>query len=156
MWLEKHLRHRSGFGVHSPMLYRVVRGAMMPRRIQGADRGLYEALRTHGVRRRTAVRLQNLYTLEGYGAWRIDSPAAEGELAIATPRATDQEVVAMATACAKAEGSTLAILHPIGGSKVRRTLCRRLIAKHPSMSASKLSLTLLFKRADLHKQHIVI
>jgi hypothetical protein len=154
--LEKRFRHSRGYGVHSPFLYKVVREAMMPRKVATTDTRLRGELVAVGVGGRTAVRLQNLYTLEGYGAWRIDSPAAEGELAIATPHATDQEVVAMATACAKAEGSTLAILHPIGGSKMRRTLCRRLIAKHPSMSASKLSLTLLFKRADLHKQHIVI
>lgn len=156
MWLEEHLRHRSGFGVHSPMLYRVVRKAMMPRRIVGPDSDLYEALRAAGISRRTAIRMQNLYTVEGHSAWRIDTPASEGELAIATPRATDQEVEAMAVACAQAEGSTLSILHPVGGAKSRRTLCRRLIAGHPSMSASKPSLTLLFQREDLRKQHIVI
>lgn len=155
MWLEKHLRHRSGFGVHSPMLYRVVREAMMPRRIVGSDCDLYEALRRVGVRRRTATRLQNLYTIEGHTAWRINEPIGEGELGIATPQASDECVRLMAKSNGSNNLSTLCLLHPLG-QKSRRALCKRLIEEHRSMSASKQSFTLLFTRKDLHKQHIVI
>lgn len=155
MWLEKHLRHRFGFGVHSPMLYRVVREAMMPRSIRGTDRGLYEALRSAGVKRRTAVRLQNLFTLENHSTWSIDGPVGEGVLGIATPRADERCVREMASENNSNHHSTLCIIHPIG-NKSRRALCRELTAEHRAMSASKPSFTLLFSRADLHKQHIVI
>lgn len=155
MWLEKHLRHRSGFGVHSPMLYRVVKGAMMPRRIVGNDHDLYKALRQVGVGRRTATRLQNLYTLESHTAWRINEPIGEGELGIATTLASDERVRLMAESNSGNKRSTLCLLHPFG-QKTRRTLCRRLTEEHRSMSASKPSLTLFFTREDLHKQHIVL
>lgn len=156
MWLEEHLRHRAGFGVHSPMLYRIVREAMMPRKIKGADRGLYEALMARGVCRRTAVRMQNLYSLEGFTAWKIDEVAREGELAIATLSASKELTEEMVAACRNHTPSTLCILHPVVGGGKRRALCREILQSHPSMSASKPSLTLLFNRADLHKQHIVI
>ena len=155
MWLEEHLRHRSGFGVHSPMLYRVVREAMMPRKVKGEGQELYNALRAVGVDRRSAVRLQNLFTLEGYTAWKIDEPAAKGQLAIATLRATTQCVEQMAAECRTTPHSTLCILHPIG-SLARRRVCRSLVKGHPSMSASKPAFTLFFSRPDLKKQHIVI
>lgn len=155
MWLEKHLRHRFGFGVHSPMLYRVVRGAMMPRNIKGDDRQLYEALLSAGVKRRTAVRLQNLYTLERHTSWSIDGPVGEGALGVATTRASEQQARAMAESNNRNHHSTLCIIHPAGCTS-RRALCRRLTAEHRAMSASKPSFTLLFSRDDLHKQHIVI
>lgn len=155
MWLEKHLRHRSGFGVHSPMLYRVVRGAMMPRRISGSDHDLYDALRSMGIGRRNATRLQNLYTLEGHTAWRINEPVGESELGIATPQASNECIRVMVESNVGNKRSTLCLLHPFG-QRSRRALCKHLTEEHPSMSASKPSLTLLFTREDLHKQHIVL
>lgn len=137
------------------MLYRVVREAMMPRSIRGDERALYKALRSRGVRRRTAVRLQNLYSLEEYTSWRIDGYMGEGTLGIATARASDQCVREMAEDNNRSHYSTLCIIHPVGDRK-RRTLCRELTALHRAMSASKPSFTLLFSRDDLHKQHIVI
>lgn len=155
MWLEKHLRHRFGFGVHSPMLYRVVKEAMMPRRIKGTDRRLYDELRRAGVKRRTATRLQNLFTLEQHSAWRINTPAGEGELGIATSSAREDVLRQMAEANNCNSCSTLCMIHPVGG-RLRRKICRTLTTEHRAMSASKPSFTLLFTRNDLHKQHIVI
>lgn len=156
MWLEKHLRHRSGFGVHSPMLYRVVREAMMPRKLREGDHLLYNTLLDRGVGRRTATRLQNLYLLEGYPAWRIDEPIGEGELGIVTLGASEQTTRQMADCCRELNEATLCIIHPLMGGKHRRRLTKQLIEQHNSMSASKPSLTLLFQREDLHKQHIVL
>lgn len=152
MWLEEHLRHSRGYGVHSPLLYRIVREAMMPHSVKGSDTSLYNALRAQRVGRRTATRLQNLLTTEGYGAWRIDTVAGEGELMIATAECHEEQLRAMARVLWEQEG-VLCILHPIGNC-TRRRLCKELIAKHRSMSASKPVFTLLISRKDLQKQHI--
>lgn len=154
MWLEEHLRHSRGYGVHSPLLYRIVREAMMPRRVKGSDTSLYDALRARRVGRRTATRLQNLLTTEGYGVWRIDAVAGEGEMMIATAGCHEEQLRAMARVLGEQEG-VLCILHPIG-SRTRRRVCRELIAEHHSMSASKPTFTLLLSRKDLQKQHINI
>lgn len=154
MWLEEHLRHSRGYGVHSPLLYRIVREAMMPRKIKGSDTALYDTLRARGVGRRTATRLQNLLSLEGYTAWSIDSPAEAGAMMIATAECSEKQLRAMATALGEQEGA-VCILHPIG-SRTRRKLSGELIAAHHSMSASKPTFTLLLSRKDLQKQHINI
>lgn len=154
MWLEEHLRHSHGYGVHSPLLYRIVREAMMPRHIKGEDTALYEALRAKGVGRRTATRLQNLYSLEGYRAWHIDCVSKEHEMMIATIRCSDKQLRAMATVASRQQG-ILCILTPLG-NRARRRLCRELIGVHNSMSASKPTFTLLVWRTDLQKQHINI
>lgn len=156
MWLEEHLRHRSGFGVHSPMLYRVIRGAMMPRRLQDGDHTLYNTLRELRVGRRTATRLQNLFLLEEYSAWRVDGPIGEGELGVVTLGATEQTAERVAAQCRELPTATVCILHPMMGGKHRRRLAKELVKQHCSMSASKPSFTLLFQRKDLHKQHITI
>lgn len=156
MWLEEHLRHRSGFGVHSPMLYRVIKGAMMPRRLQDGDHTLYNTLRELGVGRRTATRLQNLFLLEEYSAWRIDEPIGEGELGIVTLRASEPTAQSIAARCRELPTATVCIIHPMMGGKHRRRLAKELVKQHCSMSASKPSFTLLFQRKDLHKQHITI
>ena len=152
MWLIKHLRHSRGYGVHSPLLYRIVREAMMPRKIAGTEHALYDALRAQGICKRTATRLQNLYSLEGYEAWRIDQVAkSEGELMIATAKCEEQIVTSMANALREHEG-TMCIIH----SPRNRQLRRSLIAAHPSMSAANCQMTLLWGRKDLRKQHIII
>ena len=155
MWLEKHLRHRSGFGVHSPMLYRVVREAMMPRRIKGTDCELYDKLREVGVGRRTATRLQNLYSLGYYNSWSIDTPPTENVMAIATPRASEEFLAQMAFHNCQNSNSLLCVIHP-WRKPSRRRYCKRLIEQHNSMSASKTTLSLLFRRPDLLKQHIIL
>jgi hypothetical protein len=155
MWLEEHLRHRAGFGVHSPMLYRVVREAMMPRRIKGTDCKLYDKLREVGVGRRTATRLQNLYSLGDYATWSIDTPPAEGAMAIATPRASEELLAQMASHNCQNSNSLLCVIHP-WRKPSRRRYCKGLIEQHNSMSASKTTLSLLFRRPDLLKQHIVL
>ena len=152
MWLVKHLRHSRGYGVHSPLLYRIVCEAMMPRKITGSDRTLYDTLRAQGVGRRTATRLQNLYSLEHYGAWRINEVAkAEGELMIATAECEEQNLVSMAKALGERSGM-LCIIH----TTRNRALRKRLVADHRSMSATNCQLTLLLWRKDLRKQHIII
>ena len=152
MWLIKHLRHSRGYGVHSPLLYRIVREAMMPRKIAGTEHALYDALRAQGICKHTATRLQNLYSLEGYEAWRVDQTAkAEGELMIATAKCEEQIVASMANALREHEGA-VCIIH----SPRNRQLRKSLITAHPSMSAANCQLTLLWWRKDLRKQHIII
>lgn len=154
MWLDEHLRHSRGYGVHSPLLYRVVREAMMPHRIQGGEVALYEALRARGVGKRTATRLQNLFTLEGYEQWSIDAEAGESGMMIATSECSEERIGEMVAALGKRQG-VLCLLHPLG-SHARLIFCRRIVAAHNSMSASKPTFTLLFARKDLQKQHINI
>lgn len=154
MWLEEHLRHSRGYGVHSPLLYRIVREAMMPRRVKGYDTSLYDALRARGVDRRTATRLQNLLCVEGYGRWSIDAVAGKGEMMIASADCREEQLRAMASVLREQEG-ILCILHPIG-NRTRRRVCRAMVAEHHSMSASKPTFTLLISRQDLQKQHIII
>ena len=154
MWLSRHLRHRCGYGVHSPFLYRVVRDVMMPQRVVGGSRELYDELLARGVGRRTARRLQNLVSVVGYRGATIDNVQGEGELGVATINCEERTLRAMAERVATTEGA-VCIITPVG-HPTRRTLCKELIGGHPSMSASKPSFTLLFSRPDLQKQHIDI
>lgn len=154
MWIDEHCLRSRGYGIHSPFLYRIVREAMMPRHPKEGDSSLYEALRGRGVGRRTATRLHNLFVLEGYTAWSIDSTATGGAMMVATPECSEERTRAMAAALGEQEG-VLCILHPIGNC-ARRRLCRRLTKAHHSMSAEKRAFTLLFSRNDLQKQHIRI
>lgn len=155
MWLDEHLRHSRGYGVHSPFLYRIVREAMMPRGLVGSERGLYDALLARGVSVRTARRLQNLLTLEGYGAWSVDGVAeSSNHLTIATTECSEATIGEMMEAL-RTSGGALCLLHE-GRSRARKRMCGRLIEEHHSMSASKRAFTLFFSREDLRKQHIII
>lgn len=155
MWLIKHIRHSRGYGVHSPLLYHIVRNAMMPRKVVGVDRRLYDALTQQGVAKRTATMLQNLYSLEGFGNWCIDRVAeACDELMIATTECNEQTLYEMAKTLGKRNGMLCIIHAPC--NRARGVLRKRLIAEHHSMSAANRRLTLLFARKDLRKQHIII
>ena len=153
MWLYEHLRHRLGYGVHSPFLYRIVREAMMPRRMMEGERSLFDALRSKGVGNSTATRLHNLRIVECYEEWGIDE-CKGGGLMVATPECGEERVGEMMRTLGE-QGGALCILHPVG-NKPRRELCRRLVAEHNSMSASKMGFTLFFSRHDLRKQHITL
>ena len=152
MWLDEYCFRSLGYGIHSPMLYRIVRGAMMPRHIIGTDHSLYDSLRRYRIGRRTAIRLQNLLATEGYAEWRIDQLAGSGGLTILTPACTAESVEEIVGALK--EGTVCVTIPPLGCQ--RRRLCRRLVAQHPSMSAEKPRLMLFFAREDLRKQHIKI
>lgn len=155
MWFEEHLRHCRGYGVHSPMLYRIVREAMMPRRIRGDRSDLYDALRRLGVDRRTALRMQNLLSVGGYENWQIDTPPAQSNLlTVATTAASDQEIEEMVARLSKYEGAVCVIFGLWGGK--RRNFCRQLTDTHHSMSAEKPAFMLYISRRDIQKQHIVI
>ncbi len=152
MWLDEYCFRSRGYGIHSPMLYRIVRGAMMPRHIVGSDHSLYDTLRTLRICRRTAVRLQNLHTTEQHTEWSIDSPAGSGGLTILTPTCSEER--AREIVGALKEG-TVCVIIPLFGCQ-RRRLCRRMVATHRSMSAEKARMMLFFAREDLRKQHIKI
>ena len=152
MWLDEYCFRSRGYGVHSPMLYRIVREAMMPRHIVGSECTLYDTLRLHKVGRRTATRLQNLYTTEGYAEWRIDEPADPQGLTILTPACTEEKIREIVGGL---EQGTVCVTYPLLGCQ-RRALCRELVKAHHSMSAEKPRLMLYFARTDLHKQHIRI
>ena len=127
---------------------------MMPRRVVGESCKFYDALLARGVGRRTARRLQNLVNVVGYRGATIDNVQGEGELGVATINCEERTLRAMAERVATTEGA-VCIITPVGHS-TRRTLCKKLIGAHRSMSASKPSFTLLFSRPDLPKQHIDI
>ena len=154
MYLWDHIRHRSGFAVHSPFMYGVVRKAMMPRKVVGGGRELYDALLAAGVTRRTATRLQNYLTHLSYPAWAIDERVAEG-LVVITPKCEAEKVQAIVAELAEGnKNATLCLLHR--RNKVRRALATQLVATHASMSASKKGFTLLVYGRKLPKQHIIL
>lgn len=152
MWLDEYCFRSRGYGVHSPMLYRIVREAMMPRHVVGSDHSLYDALRLRKVGRRTATRLQNLFTLESYTEWCIDEPSAAGGVTILTPDCTAEKVREIVGGL---EEGAVCATYPLLGYQ-RRALCRELAKVHRSMSAEKPQLMLYFARTDLRKQHIRI
>ena len=152
MWFDEYCFRSRGYGVHSPMLYRIIREAMMPRHVVDSDHSLYDALRLRKVGRRTATRLQNLFTLESYTEWRIDEPSATGGVTVLTPDCTAEKVREIIGGLE--EGAVCAIYPPWGCQ--RRALCRELTKAHRSMSAEKPQLMLYFARTDLRKQHIRI
>lgn len=152
LWL--HLRHSRGYGVHSPMLYRIIREAMMPRRVKDGKHALYDALLARGVSRRTATRLQNLFCVEGYRAWRIDEDGEDGELVVLTSECPQRVVEEVAGRLSKREG-VVCILRKMTNLQ-RRALCKSLVESHHSMSAEGPTMLLLFARHDLRKQHIII
>lgn len=125
----------------------------MPRGVREGDMALFDALRSIGVGRRTATRLHNLHVVENYKVWGIDE-CKGGELMVATPECAEERVVEMMRTLER-DGGALCILHPVG-NRPRRELCRRLVAEHNSMSASKVGFTLFFVRHDLRKQHITL
>ena len=154
MYLWDHIRHRSGFAVHSPFMYGVVRKAMMPRKVVGQNRELYDALALAGTDRRTATRLQNYLTHLSYPAWAIDECVAEG-LVVITPNCEAEKVQAIATELAEgSKNATLCLLHR--RNKARRALAAQIVATHASMSASKREFTLLVYGRKLPKQHIIL
>ncbi len=59
----KRIRHWRGHGVHSPMVYALVRNVFMKRRVVGGGNSgsVYETLRRHGAGKRTAAELHNLH-----------------------------------------------------------------------------------------------
>ena len=152
MWLDEYCFRSRGYGIHSPMLYRIVRGAMMPRHIIGPNHTLYDTLRRHNIDRRTATRLQNLFTLEGHTEWRIDEFAGDKGLTIITPACTEEQIKEI---LGEFKEGTVCVTYPLWECR-RRTLCRELVREHRSMSAEKPRMMLFFARTDLRKQHIRI
>ena len=156
MWLEEHLRHSRGYGIHSPFLYHIVREAMMPRRVTGSERGLYEALLGRGVSKRTARRLQNLHTLEQYEDWSIDrTQGIEGRVFVVLTEGCDRGGIGAIQRALRERGGVVVVLHE-GCCRRQRALRNTLVKEHHSMSAEKRGFTLLFSREDLRKQHIII
>lgn len=154
MYLWDHIRHRSGFAVHSPFMYGVVRKAMMPRKVVGGGRELYDAVLAAGATRRTATRLQNYLTHLGYPAWAIDECVAEG-LVVITPKCDAPKVHAIVAELAEGnKNATLCLLHR--RDKARKALAAQLVTTHASMSASKREFTLLVYGRKLPKQHIIL
>ena len=157
MKLEKRFRHSRGYGVHSPFLYKVVREAMMPRKVATTDTRLRGELVAVGVGGRTAVRLQNYLSTVGHTHWAIDKTeeVTEGTLFVATPDCPQELVEQMAERCEK-EGTTttLCIIHRRG--RAQKEWRRGLVESHKGMSAEKPRFTLLFFNHALPKQHIII
>lgn len=155
MWLEEHLRHSRGYGIHSPFLYRVVREAIMPLRVRSKEKALYKALRAKGVGRRAATRAHNLLTTLGYTSWSIDEPNGNNEgLSIATPECQLQMIEAMVGGLRTRSGA-VCVIHRLGDQK-RRAICKGLIIGHNCLSASKPTMKLFFSQQGVSKQHIVI
>lgn len=155
MWLEEHLRHSRGYGIHSPFLYRVVREAMMPQRVKGGDKALYEALRAKGVGSRAATRAQNLLNAMGYTSWSIDEPNGNDRgLAVATQACEPQTIAAMVEGLNERSGA-VCVIHRLGDKK-RRAICKSLIGRHHCLSASKPTMKLYFSQQGVSKQHVVI
>ncbi len=154
MYLWDHIRHRSGFAVHSPFMYGVVRKAMMPRKVVGQNRELYDALALAGTDRRTATRIQNYLTHLGYPAWAIDECVADG-LVVITPKCDAPKVHTIAAELAEGgKEATLCLLHR--RNKARKALAAQLVTTHASMSASKKGFTMLVYGRKLPKQHIIL
>lgn len=154
MYIWDHIRHRRGFAVHSPFMYGVVRGAMMPRRIVGPRRELYDALVALGTDRRSATRIQNLHTHLGYEQWTIDGAVDEG-LVVVSPNCPAEQVLNLTDTLAEGQGeATLVVLHH--RNKGQKALAERLVAEHQSMSGSKRDFTFLVYGRALPKQHIIL
>ncbi|MBQ5670675.1 MAG: hypothetical protein IIV29_08305 [Tidjanibacter sp.] len=158
MKLEKRFRHSRGYGVHSPFLYKVVREAMMPRKVATTDTRLRGELVAAGVGGRTATRLQNYLSMVGYTRWAINKAEAftEGTLFVATPDCPHEVVEQMAEMCG-VDGTTMAtlcVIHHKG--KAERVWRRELVEGHKGMSAEKPRFTFLFFNPALPKQHIII
>jgi hypothetical protein len=156
--LEERFRHSRGYGVHSPFLYKVVREAMMPRRVATTTPLLREELVALGVGRRTAVRLQNYLDIAQHTCWAIDTAegGAQGTLFVATPDCPHEVVEQMAEMCG-VDGTTMAtlcVIHHKG--KAERVWRRELVEGHKGMSAEKPRFTFLFFNPALPKQHIII
>lgn len=127
---------------------------MMPRRIVGPRRELYDALVALGTDRRSATRLQNLYAHLGYEQWTIDSAVDEG-LVIVSPNCHAEQVLNLADSLAKGQSeAVLVVLHH--RNKGQKALAERLVAEHPSMSGSKRDFTFLVYGRALPKQHIIL
>lgn len=154
---EQRLRHRRGYGVHSPFLYEVVRSTMMPRKMTSDDRRLYDALRNKGVDHRSATRLQNYLLHVGYECWTIDQCPDNNQakvLCIATRQCPTDELERLLNACQEhKEEATLCVFHR---SKEAKAECNRLVEQHSSMSAEKPRFTLFFHHRPLPKQHLII
>lgn len=151
---EQHLRHSRGYGVHSPFLYGVVRDSMMPRKVMG-DNALYNELRSRGIDKRTAIRLQNYLHHEGFTRWSIGPEEELSSQLCILPEECPEEMVSQMhqELCHHAERATLCLLH---STKSRKRMRDRIVTDHPCMSAEKSRFTLLFLNPSLPKQHIVI
>lgn len=157
MKLEKRFRHSRGYGVHSPFLYKVVREAMMPRKVATTDTKLRGELVTVGVDGRTAVRLQNYLSLVGYTRWAINKAeeVTEGTLFVATPDCPHEVVKQIAERCQEGNAmATLCIIHRRG--RTEKKWRREFVGAHKGMSAEKPRFTLLFFNPALPKQHVII
>lgn len=73
------LRHRRGHGVHSPLVYSLVREVFMKRHPDGGE--LYEALRGQGVRRKYAREIDGLHRYLGATGFSLE----EGALRLSGP-----------------------------------------------------------------------
>ena len=135
-------------------MYGVVRGAMMPRRIVGAQRELYDALVAQGTDRRSATRIQNLHAHLGYKQWAIDGAVGEG-IVVVSPNCPADQARNIAERLTEVQGEAiLVVLHH--RNKGQKALAEQLVAGHPSMSGSKRNFTFLVYGRALPKQHIIL
>lgn len=155
-WWWRHIRHRRGYGVHSPYLYRLVREALMLRTLVGSRHDLYDALIDASVGHREAVRLQNLLTPSGLERWRInpsaEEPIAESTLVVMTTPTDKAAEVAERMNSNKL--STLCVI--VGRRPSKNRLAQRLVAQHGGTSAETGTLLLLIHNPALPKQHVIL
>ncbi len=149
------IRHYRGRKVHSPLVYGIVRNAIMKTVPEGEDRALFDELQERGFSPRRAAQLQNLYTFRGYGSAVFANGTAAtldaGALCFAMPSLAEAETLALIER-ARGTGATLCIARPYE-NRTRSRLVSSLVAAHGHTSIDARAFVLLFTDERLPKQH---
>lgn len=147
------IRHARGYGIHSPLVYSLIRNVFMKKDI-GEHRDVYDKIMETGADDRIARDIQNFYDFYGFSAFSINNTVP------ATPAGNHLHILTGANIADAAEDIlsvewekwNVMCLVP-GKSKERRSLCRGIARNHAGISVDRKRYFLYFYNVSYEKQH---
>lgn len=160
------LCHWRGHGIHSPLVYSLVRNVFMNSSAAEGDTALYDELILRGVRKSIARRIHILYYFSDYVSFTIDdvSLQAGGDPGDSVRTGFTGRCLHVITPMTKPEDAKISPFPPeegtlcviTGRSARKKRICRKMVDNHSGISIDSRSFFLYFYARPERKQHYKI
>ena len=147
------IRHARGYGIHSPLVYSLIRNVFMKKHI-GEDTEIYDKIMETGTVNKVARDIQNFYDFYGFSGFSVNGvihPVPGGNhlyvFSGSHIAGAAEDILSV-----EWEKGNVVCLMP-GKSKERRSLCRTVAGGHPGVSIDRKTYFLYFYNVSYEKQH---
>lgn len=147
------IRHARGYGIHSPLVYSLIRNVFMKKDI-GEETKIYDKIIETGTSDKIARDIQNFYDFYGFSTFSIDDGITSVHEGNRLYIFTDSNIVGAAENIFSVEwekGNVMCLIP--GKSKGRKSLCRNIAGSHPGVSIDRKTYFLYFYNVSYEKQH---